>query len=67
MIVIPASFRKLETVIDLIRPLSKKHRFRTPFDSEHVKVSETLVKYSRELFDFIFHMSERTCFGIYLR
>ena len=32
MIVIPTLFRKLQTVPDLFRPLSKKHRFRTPFD-----------------------------------
>ena len=46
MIVIPTLFRKLETVNDLVRPLSKKHRFRTPFDSKHVKGSQTLVKSS---------------------
>ena len=44
MIVIATLFRKLENVKDLARPLSKKHLFRTPFDSEHVKVSQTLVK-----------------------
>ena len=46
MIVIPTLFRKLQTVNDLVRPLSKKDSFRTPFDSEHVKGSQTLVKYS---------------------
>ena len=44
MIVIATLFRKLQIVKDLVRPLSKKHRFRTPFDSQHVKGSETLVK-----------------------
>ena len=44
MIVIAPLFRKLQTVKDLIRPLSKKHRFRAPFDSQHVKASQTLVK-----------------------
>ena len=44
MIVIATLFRKLQTVKDLVRPLSKKHRFRTPFDSQHVKGSQTLVK-----------------------
>ena len=29
---------------DLVRPLSKKRRFRTPFESQHVKGSQTLVK-----------------------
>ena len=44
MIVIATLFRKLQIVKDLVRPLSKKHRFRTPFDSQHVKGSQTLVK-----------------------
>ena len=45
MIVIATLFRKLQTVKDLVkRPLSKKHRFRAPFDSQHVKGSHTLVK-----------------------
>ena len=54
MIVIPTLFRKLQTVKDLVRPLSKKHRFRTPFDSQHVKWSQTLAKSSREHFHYIF-------------
>ena len=66
MIVIPTLFRKLETVKDLVGPLSKKHRFRTPFDSEHIKWSQTLVKSSLEHFHDIFHYSERTGFRIYL-
>ena len=36
--------RKLQTVNDLSRHLLKKHRFRTSFDSQHVKGSQTLVK-----------------------
>ena len=44
MIVIPTLFSKLETVKALFRPLSKKHRFRTPFESQHVKGSQTIVK-----------------------
>ena len=44
MIVIATLFWKLETAKDLVRPLSKKHRFRTHFDSQHVKGSQTLVK-----------------------
>ena len=35
---------KLETVKILVRPLSKKHRFRTGFHSEHVKASQILPK-----------------------
>ena len=45
MIVIPTFFRELKTVNYLVRPLSKKQRFRTPFDSEHVKGSQTLLKF----------------------
>ena len=44
MIVIAALVRKLQTVKDLFRSLSKIHLFRTPFDSQHVKVSETFEK-----------------------
>ena len=64
MIVISALFRKLQNVKDLGRPLSKKHRFRKPLDSQHVKGSQTLVKSSCEHFHYIFHHSETTCFGI---
>ena len=39
-------FRKLQTVKDLVRPFYKKQRFRTPFDSPHVKGSQTLLKSS---------------------
>ena len=44
IIFIATLFRKLEAVKDLFRPLSKKHCFRTPFDSQHVKGSQTLAK-----------------------
>ena len=46
MIVIPTLFRKLQTVNDLLRQLSKKHRFKKPSNSEHVKGSQILVKSS---------------------
>ena len=39
IIVLADVFRKLETMKILVRPLSKKHRFRTRFDSEDVKAS----------------------------
>ena len=42
MIVIATLLRKLQTVKDFFRPLSKKHRLRTPFDSQYVKGSQTL-------------------------
>ena len=44
MIAIATLFRKLQNVKDLVRPLSKKHRSRTPFDSQHVKDFQTLAK-----------------------
>ena len=44
MILTATSLRKLQAVKELVRPLSEKHRFRTPFDSQHVKGSQTLVK-----------------------
>ena len=40
----PIFFHKLQTVKDLIRPLSQKHRLGTPFDSQHIKAFETVVK-----------------------
>ena len=54
MIVIASFFWKWKTVKDLIRPLSKKHRLKTPFGSESVKGSQTLVKSEREHFHHIF-------------
>ena len=36
MIVIATLLRKLQAVKDLVRLLSKKHCFRTPFDYQHV-------------------------------
>ena len=44
MIAIANVFPKLQTVKILVRPLSKKRPFRTPFDSEHVKASQALAK-----------------------
>ena len=44
MIVIATLFRKLQTGKDLFRPLSKNLRFRTRFDRQHVKWSQTLAK-----------------------
>ena len=60
MIVIATLLRNLQAVKDLVRPLSKKYRLRTPFDSEDVKRSETLVKSASEHFHHIFNQSERT-------
>ena len=50
MIVIADVFPKLQTVKDLVRPLTIKRCFRTSFDSQHVKGYQTLVKSSWERF-----------------
>ena len=44
MIVIANVFAKLLTVKNLLRALSKRCRFRTRFDSQHVKASQVLPK-----------------------
>ena len=44
LIVIATLFRKLKNVKNLVRPVSEKHRFKAPFDSQHVKGWQTLVK-----------------------
>ena len=53
-IVIANVFPKLRTVKDLVWPLSKKGRFRTSFDSQDVKGSQTLLKSAWENFYHIF-------------
>ena len=47
-------FPKLQTAKDLVRPMSKKRRFRTPFDSQYVKRSQTLLKSGWQHFCQIF-------------
>ena len=54
MIVLANVFAQLKTVKNLVRPLFKKRRFRTSFDSQHVKGSQKLVKSSWEHFYQIF-------------
>ena len=44
IIIIANVFPKLETVKNLVRPLSKNRRFKTRFDSQHVKASKILAK-----------------------
>ena len=53
-VVIANVLPKLENVKDLVRPHSKKRRFRSSFDSQHVKASETLGKSAWEHFYHIF-------------
>ena len=54
MIVTANVYSKFQTVKILVRPLSKKRRFRTRFDIEHVKTSEILPKFLSERFITIF-------------
>ena len=54
MIVLANVFPQLKTVKNLVRPLFEKRRFRTSFDSQHVKGSQTLVKSSWQHFYHIF-------------
>ena len=54
MTLIAYIFAKLQTAKDLIRPLSIKRRYRTPFDSEYAKGSQTLLKCARQNFYQIF-------------
>ena len=44
MILIATLFRKLQTVNDLVRQLSKKRRFRAPLEIQHVKGPQKFVK-----------------------
>ena len=44
IIVLATLLWKLQAVKELVRPLPKNQRVRTPFDSEHVNGSRTLVK-----------------------
>ena len=60
MIVIATLLRKLHAAKDLVRPLSKKQCFTTPFDSRHVKESQTLLKSGSEHFHHFFYHSDRT-------
>ena len=62
MIVKATLFRKLQTVKDLIKPFSKKYRFRRPFESKQVKGCQTLVKSYESTFIIFFRHSERTWF-----
>ena len=58
IIVIANVFLQLGTVKILFRPLSEKRRFRTRFDSQHVKASQILAKSPRERFYIVFHHSQ---------
>ena len=53
-ILIAHVFPKLATVSDLVTPLTIQRRLKTPFDSQHVKLFQILVKSSWEHFYHIF-------------
>ena len=57
LIVIANLFPKLQTVKDLAKPLCKKPRFRTPFDSQDVEGYKTLVKLAECTSVIFFHHS----------
>ena len=63
MRVIATFFRKLETAKDFFRPISKKHSFGTPFDSQQVKGSQSLVKSAESTFIIFLHHCERHWFA----
>ena len=54
MMMIANVLSRFQTVKDVIKPLSKNWNFRTSFDSQQVKGSQALVKYTREHFYNIF-------------
>ena len=54
MIVKANVFPKLQIVQDLVKSLSRKHRFGTSFDSQYAKESQTLVNSAWKLFYHIF-------------
>ena len=54
MIIKANVFPNLQTVKNLLRDLSKKRRFRTRFDSQHVKASQILTKSAWECFYHVF-------------
>ena len=60
MILIANVFPQVETVNILVRPLSQKCRFRTRFDSQHVKASQILAKSPSDRFCHFFHRFKRT-------
>ena len=54
MTLIAYVFPTLRTAKDVVRRMSKKHRFGISFDSQHVKGSQTLLKSVPQHFYHIF-------------
>ena len=59
MTLIADVFLKLQTTKHFVRPMFQQRRFRTIFESQHVKGSQTLVKSAWQPFYHIFHHSEQ--------
>ena len=59
MIVIAYVLCKLWTVKNVVRKKSKEFRLRRPFDSQHAKVSETILKSARQHFSHVFFITLR--------
>ena len=58
MILIVKILPKLETAKDVVRSMSKKSDFRTPFNSQHAKASQTSLKSTAPHFLVFFNSSE---------
>ena len=54
MTLIAQVFPKLQSVKDMFRQMFKQPRFRAPFNSQHIKVSQTLMKTASQHFYHIF-------------
>ena len=67
MIVVANVFPKLQTVKDLVKRLSRKHHFRTSFDSQRVNGCQTLVNLHESTFIIFVDHSEGKWFAKYLR
>ena len=60
MNVVANVFPKLGTVKMLLGPLSKRRRFRTRIDSQHVIAPQILAKSRWKVFYHVFHYSQGT-------
>ena len=51
-------FLKLKTAKEMVRKMSKKPRFKTPFDSQHPKGYQTLLRSAESTFTVLFNHPE---------
>ena len=63
LVVIADVFPQLMTLKKFLRPLCKKSRFGTRFDSQHVEAPQILAKFPWERFYHVFHHSDESWFG----